>query len=218
MPPAPPAGPPPAGKKKNKKKGLPHAKQLSASSGSAKMSKAEKERLGRYDRGDGNRSKGVKKQRLRASIKRSESKVRDAARQAAQAELLLPTEPGVLEPENEMEMTARISQAEIARSVDLQTQRKAYDMKLEKLGPYRSCYTADGRHALLGGRKGHLAVLRWESHKIVSEIQASAAPRPRAPGDPSSTAARRRCGRGARRRDSRPRRCTETRWRRSAPQ
>ena len=36
---------------------------------------------------------------------------------------------------------------------------------------YRACYTADGKHALLAGRKGHLAILDWQEHTIVRELQ-----------------------------------------------
>ena len=134
------------------------------------MTADEKKRLARYTRGEGNKSRGVVKHRMKLGIKRSEKKISSAARQAAQAELLLPTEAGTLEPENEMERTARLSQRQVAQAVDLQTQRKAYDMKLERFGPYRACYTANGRHLLLGGRKGHLAIVDWERATIKQEI------------------------------------------------
>ena len=156
-----------AGKKKRK---FSNAKLSSASAGTAKMSAAEKKRLERYSRGPGNKSKGVVKHRLKIGIKRGEKKISDASKRAAQAELLLPTEAGVMEAENEMERTAHISQRQIAQSVDQQTQRKAYDMKLPKMGPYKAAYTSNGKHVLLGGRKGHIALLDWINCKIKSEI------------------------------------------------
>ena len=94
----------------------------------------------------------------------------EAAKKAAQAEVLLPTEAGVLEAEHEMERTARMSQRAISQAVDLQTQRKAYNMTLPKFGPYRQCYTSNGKYALLGGSKGHLVVLDWENARIQNEI------------------------------------------------
>lgn len=160
-----------AGTSASKKKRKPSdAKLLSASDGSAKMSATEKKRLERYSRGPGNKSKGVVKHRLKLGIKRSEKKINEAAKKAAQSEMLLPTEKGVLEAEHEMERTARMSQREVTQAVDLQTQRKAYDMKLDKFGPYKAHFTANGRHVLLGGRKGHLAVLDWQTARIQSEI------------------------------------------------
>ena len=77
---------------------------------------------------------------------------------------------GVLEAEHEMERTARMSQRQVAQAVDLQTQRKAYNMQLDKFGPYRSCFTANGQFALLGGRKGHIAVLDWKSARVTREL------------------------------------------------
>ena len=59
-----------------------------------------------------------------------------------------------LEAEGELEYTSRMTQAQIAKAVDLNTACKAYNMTLDRLGPYRISYTADGRRLLLGGRKG----------------------------------------------------------------
>jgi len=148
-----------SGRKRNRKR--PDDALLSVTVGNSKMSAAEKERLKRYERGPGNKSKGVIKHRLKLNIKRSEKKMSSAAKSAAQAEVLLPSEPGVLEAEGEMERTARFSQRQIAQSVDLQTQRKAFEMKLDRFGLYRASYTANGRHLLLGGHKGHLAIVDW---------------------------------------------------------
>jgi U3 small nucleolar RNA-associated protein 7 len=159
-----------AGAKRKRHSKPNEAKLLSASEGTAKLSKAEKARLSDYSRGQGNSSKGVVKHRLKVNIKRSEKKIDEAARTAAQAEILLPTTAGAMEPENEMERTARLPQWKIAQAVDEQTRRKAYNMRLEKFGPYRSCYTTNGQHLLLGGRKGHIAVVDWESARITREL------------------------------------------------
>ena len=124
----------------------------------------------KYERGQANKTTGVVKHRLKLAIKRDEKKMAQAARSAAQSELLLPSEPGMLETEGEMERTARISQRAIAQAADQQTQRKAYDMKLDRFGPYRATYTANGRHLLLGGHKGHIALVDWEGCKITREL------------------------------------------------
>ena len=127
----------------------------------AKMSSAEKQRLQRYQRGKGNTARGIKQHGLKLSVKRGEAKFAAAAKRAAQAELLLPSEAGLLEAEGPMERTDRVSQRQVAAAVDEQTARKAYNMSLDRLGPYRLNYTADGRTLLLAGRKGHLAVVDW---------------------------------------------------------
>ena len=157
------------GERKRKRKPS-DAQLLSATAGTAKMSGSEKQRLQRYSRGAGNKSKGVVKHRLKVGIKRSEKKISDATKRAAQAELLLPTEAGVLEAETEMERTARLPQWKIAQAVDAQTKRKAYNMQLDKFGPYRCSYSANGQHLLLGGQKGHIAVVDWANARVVREL------------------------------------------------
>ena len=49
--------------------------------------------------------------------------------------------------------------------------RKVFDLKLSELGPYNLAFTRNGRHMLLGGRKGHLAVMDWQSMRSVCELQ-----------------------------------------------
>ena len=137
----------------------------------AKMSSAEKQRLQRYQRGKGNTARGIKQHGLKLSVKRGEAKFAAAAKRAAQAELLLPSEAGLLEAEGPMERTDRVSQRQVAAAVDEQTARKAYNMSLDRLGPYRLNYTADGRTLLLAGRKGHLAVVDWARARVTQELQ-----------------------------------------------
>ena len=134
-------------------------KLLSASDG-GKMNAAERKRLSRYSRGDGNSSKGVTKPGLKRSIKRGEAKIGAAERKAAQAEVLQPSEAGFLEAEGPLERTCRVRQSQLAAMVDEQTAAKAYEVQLPDLGPYRVAFTANGRRLLLGGRKGHVAVAR----------------------------------------------------------
>ncbi|MCO5612564.1 hypothetical protein L7F22_066832 [Adiantum nelumboides] len=38
------------------------------------------------------------------------------------------------------------------------------------MGPYRSAYTRNGRHLVLGGRKGHLAAFDWQTGKLMCEV------------------------------------------------
>lgn len=42
---------------------------------------------------------------------------------------------------------------------------------LPDLGPYALDYTRSGRYLLVGGRKGHLAIMDWARAKLVTELQ-----------------------------------------------
>jgi U3 small nucleolar RNA-associated protein 7 len=49
--------------------------------------------------------------------------------------------------------------------------RKAFDLSLPDLGPYSMAYTRAGRHMVLGGAKGHLAVMEWQRGHLTCEVQ-----------------------------------------------
>lgn len=51
--------------------------------------------------------------------------------------------------------------------------QKVFDLDLPELGPYNLCFTRSGRHMLLGGRKGHLAIMEWQQRHLVCEVQVS---------------------------------------------
>ena len=128
------AAAPPAAKAKGKKKPKEDNFKLQSVQDGSKMTKEEKERYKRYDRGEGNSSKAVGNHKLKQSIKRSESKIGASAKAAAQAELLQPTEAGLMEAEGELDYTSRMTQSQIAKAVDLNTACKAYNMTLDRLG------------------------------------------------------------------------------------
>ena len=50
---------------------------------------------------------------------------------------------------------------------------KVFDLDLPELGPYNLAFTRSGRHMLLGGRRGHLALLDWQQRHLVAEVQVS---------------------------------------------
>lgn len=137
---------------------------------------------------------GIKDRKLKGQLNASERLARDAALSAAKVRLaaaqtcggcggrahsslaaqteqwLLPAEAGFLEAEG-MERTYRFSQEALASSADATSSRKAFDLSLPELGPYCLDYTPNGRHVLLGGRKGHLAVVDWAKPRLTTEIQ-----------------------------------------------
>lgn len=47
-----------------------------------------------------------------------------------------------------------------------------FDLDLPELGPYNLAFTRSGRHMLLGGRRGHLALMDWQQRHLVCEVQA----------------------------------------------
>lgn len=113
----------------------------------------------------------IEDKKLKGRLRYTESVVRDAQAQAAQVEeWLLPAEAGSLEAEG-MERTWRFQQKEIVEAVDTGIARKVFDLSLPSLGPYTVDCTRSGRHMLLGGRKGHLALIDRERLKTVCEVQ-----------------------------------------------
>jgi len=83
---------------------------------------------------------------------------------------LLPSEAGYLEAED-LEDTRHFSQEAIVKEVDITSARKAFDLQLPALGPYTTDYNLNGRYLLLGGRKGHLAMMDWKKSRLLMEIQ-----------------------------------------------
>lgn len=132
--------------------------------------------MGKYDRKQGDPRAAVHKagapsnQRLKRDLKSQESAFHQAAEAAARAEILLPAEQGFFEAANEMELQNRFSQEKLRPHLDVRTSSKMFSLELPQLGPYRVDYTREGKHLLLGGRKGHLAVLDWQAHKLVTEL------------------------------------------------
>ncbi|XP_060093633.1 WD repeat-containing protein 46 [Heteronotia binoei] len=126
------------------------------------------ERVAKFQRGTKPQRKASSK-RLQSQLALQEEKAEAAAKQAARMDLLLLEEPGFLEGE-EGEDTCTISQADIADAVDLAASAKRFELRLEQFGPYRVSYTRNGRHLLLGGRRGHVAALDWHTKALMCEI------------------------------------------------
>ena len=102
--------------------------------------------------------------------KQAERQALEARRAAARAELLLTSEPGALEAEGEMEKTYRVSQAAIAAAVDVGVAKKAASLALPEHGPYRVRYSRSGREMVLGGERGHVAVVDWNGFAVKAEL------------------------------------------------
>ncbi|CAJ1084939.1 WD repeat-containing protein 46 [Xyrichtys novacula] len=107
--------------------------------------------------------------KLRDIIRQSDKASEMSQEQAARFDLLLPEDAGFLEGD-EGEDTCMISQEDIANAVDITSGAKHFNLKLSQFGPYRVDYSKTGRHLLIGGRRGHIACLDWQSKQLMCEI------------------------------------------------
>ncbi|GAB5593450.1 putative U3 small nucleolar RNA-associated protein 7 [Umbelopsis nana] len=115
------------------------------------------------------RLQSIKDKKLKSNIKKTEKRFQDAAEKAEKLEMLLPEESGYLEAEG-MERTYKFRQEELAQNVDINTSKKIFDLNLPDFGPYSVDYTRNGRHLLIGGKKGHIAAFDWQSGKLGFEL------------------------------------------------
>uniref|UniRef100_A0A1I7Y7S2 WD_REPEATS_REGION domain-containing protein n=1 Tax=Steinernema glaseri TaxID=37863 RepID=A0A1I7Y7S2_9BILA len=107
---------------------------------------------------------GVHKKRMEKKKERFLSRIEKTAR----AELLNKEEDGFLEAE-EGHATYSVRQRDIADAVDIASATKHFELDLPKFGPYRVDYTRNGRHLLIGGKRGHVAALDWMTKKLHTE-------------------------------------------------
>lgn len=111
---------------------------------------------------------GIKTAHFKEKLQRKEVYYDFANEQAARAELLLNEEQGFIEPDDGV-ATAEYTQREIVKNVDITAATKHFNLSLD-FGPYRTRYTKNGRHLLLGGRKGHVAAFDWITKKLHCEF------------------------------------------------
>ncbi|KAF7929674.1 hypothetical protein BELL_0055g00200 [Botrytis elliptica] len=124
-----------------------------------------------YGRGGKIPIHSIKDKKLRGNLKKLEARNKTAILRAKDAEILLESEDGFLEPENELERTYKVRQDEIKQSVPLETAKKGFELKLDQLGPYVCDYTRNGKDLILAGRKGHVATMDWREGKLGCELQ-----------------------------------------------
>lgn len=124
----------------------------------------------KFTRGDKNSLKGIKSHKLRQTLKNAEDVASKSIEESASAQILLPTQTGHLEAEGEMERTWRISQQSLGSYIDERSQARQFELKLDEFGPYSFDFTRNGRHMLLGGRKGHIALMDWRTMKLTYEL------------------------------------------------
>ncbi|KAG9454768.1 hypothetical protein H6P81_007672 [Aristolochia fimbriata] len=125
----------------------------------------------KFLRGNGANLEVLKDKKLKGQLAVREELYGQSAKAAAKTEKwLMPTDGGYLEPEG-LEKTWRIKQESIVREVDLLSSRKAFDIVLPELGPYKLDYTSNGRYMAVAGRRGHLAIIDMKTMALIKEIQ-----------------------------------------------
>ncbi|XP_051509773.1 WD repeat-containing protein 46 [Myxocyprinus asiaticus] len=127
------------------------------------------EQLRKFQRGEKYHVPEGSKRRLKETIVWSETVSELAQKQAARYELLLPEDAGFLEGDED-EDTCTISQEDIADAVDITSGSKYFNLHLSQFGPYRLDYSRTGRHLLLGGKRGHVACIEWQSKSLMCEM------------------------------------------------
>ncbi|KAJ2379159.1 putative U3 small nucleolar RNA-associated protein 7 [Coemansia sp. RSA 2607] len=111
----------------------------------------------------------VRSKRAQASLDHAKRRREEAAEEAARSEMLLTQDAGFLEAEG-LERTYKFTQAQLAENLDLASAGKIFDLKLADFGPYSLRYSDNGRHLLLGGKRGHLASIDWRSGRLGCEL------------------------------------------------
>lgn len=107
-----------------------------------------------------------------AEARKREQFQRSAPKRAARVNLF-----GKLENTNtgleleEREVSDRVTQDDVVAAVDLQSKSKKYELVLDKLGPYKLDFSANGTHLLLAGLRGHMANIRWKDFALNGETQ-----------------------------------------------
>ncbi|XP_043087965.1 WD repeat-containing protein 46 [Puntigrus tetrazona] len=125
--------------------------------------------LQKFQRGEKCEVPSKAREILKDAIAFSEAMSEHAQKQAARYDLLLPEDAGFLEGDED-EDTNTISQDDIADAVDITSGSKYFNLHLSQFGPYRLDYSKTGRHLLVGGKKGHVACIDWQTKDLTCEM------------------------------------------------
>ena len=109
---------------------------------------------------------------LQRSMHRRETKRLQNAIAAADAEEILHSHnAGLVEAESDMEKTIQLTQSQLKNEhLEENVARNIYDLDLNDYGPYKMRYDRSGRHALLAGSKGHIAIVDQHTLGLKTEF------------------------------------------------
>ena len=88
---------------------------------------------------------------------------------AAASRILEPAAAAHLSTADPLMPTWKLSQRLLAASVDARSRSMHWSLELDR-GPYALDWSRNGRYALLGGRRGHVAVLEWKERRLLCEL------------------------------------------------
>jgi U3 small nucleolar RNA-associated protein 7 len=91
------------------------------------------------------KTKRAKTLALKTRIDHTNENIEEAAVAAIANEVLLPSNPGFIELENQNMKVYKLKQSEIAENVDLNSARNAFDLQLHSFAPYCVKYSRNGR-------------------------------------------------------------------------
>jgi len=64
------------------------------------------------------------------------------------------------EEDNDRERTLKVKQKDLTEMLGVQNAQSVFDLNLKDFGPYKSIdFTSNGKHVLMGSKKGHVAML-----------------------------------------------------------
>jgi U3 small nucleolar RNA-associated protein 7 len=127
--------------------------------------------LSKFSRGIPIATKQITDKKLKGKLRHTERLAKSAQLAAAKIDQwLLPEEAGALEAEG-LESTWQFQQQDIVGHLEEGAAKKVIDLSLTDLGPYKLDFTRSGRFMLLGGRRGHLALMDWQRLRLTAEVQ-----------------------------------------------
>jgi len=121
----------------------------------------------KYRHGKVYESANMRDRKLQARLKKEEKKYEEMVKQKARHDMMQ-EEAGYLECD-EGEFSWEVTQDQIVNCVDVQTEKKKFELNLDH-GPYKIDFDKNGRKVLLGGERGHLAAFNWQTSKLDFEI------------------------------------------------
>lgn len=127
------------------------------------------QQLKKFERGKKFQMLNNTRMKAKEIITKCEAASELAQKEAARYDLMLPEDAGFLEGD-EGEDTCTVSQEDIAEAVDITSGAKYFNLHLTQFGPYRLDYSRTGRHLLLGGRRGHVSCIDWQTKHLMCEM------------------------------------------------
>jgi U3 small nucleolar RNA-associated protein 7 len=114
----------------------------------------------------------VKDRKVEATLKQTRVLEEETKLRLKEAGTLFNTESkGYIEVETERERTLKVTQEQLKKELPIQAANNIFNLRLVDFGPYNGLdVTRNGKYILLGGRKGHLAMIEWKTKRLVTEF------------------------------------------------